>query len=151
MVARWPGTAPRALVMHADPLSAYANRWFGGVLDRRAIDRLFTAHRRHLCRLTGARTLPIGVDFDPAARDEALLLGVGRLAPEKRWSLVCDAVAAAGVRRSVGLVIVGDGPERGALTRRIAGNPHIRLLPPVGRTDLAPTRSFMAARWRRPA
>src|ERR1044072_4671137 len=28
MVARWPGTAPRALIMHADPLSAYAYRWF---------------------------------------------------------------------------------------------------------------------------
>jgi hypothetical protein len=26
-IADWPGNAPRALIMHADPLSAYAYRW----------------------------------------------------------------------------------------------------------------------------
>lgn len=30
MVARWQGNARRSLVMHADPLSAYAYRWFEG-------------------------------------------------------------------------------------------------------------------------
>ena len=179
MVGRWRGRAPRALVMHADPLSAYAYRWFGRVLDRRTIDRLFDPYWRHLRRLdepfalavcgnrgltarmragglSCARTLPIGVEpgrFDPSRRDEelrvdllarcglpqsaTLLLAVGRLAPEKRLSLVCDAVTAVGARRPVGLVIVGDGPERGALTRRIGGNPHILLHQPVGRAELA--------------
>ncbi|MDM8011926.1 MAG: hypothetical protein QUV08_13280 [Parasphingorhabdus sp.] len=32
IVADWPGAAPRALIMHADPLSAYAYRWFGKIL-----------------------------------------------------------------------------------------------------------------------
>ncbi|NWP89654.1 glycosyltransferase family 1 protein, partial [Escherichia coli] len=41
MVARWDGAAPRALVMHADPLSAYAYRWFGQVASIETIDRGF--------------------------------------------------------------------------------------------------------------
>lgn len=51
MVARWSGAAPRALVMHADPLSAYAYRWFGPVLPRPAIDSGFKAFWAHLRRL----------------------------------------------------------------------------------------------------
>jgi alpha-1,6-mannosyltransferase len=54
MVARWPGPAPRALVMHADPLSAYAYRWFGPILPRPAIDRRFEPFWKHLRRLGGA-------------------------------------------------------------------------------------------------
>ena len=41
MVARWHGRAPRALIMHADPLAAYAYRWFGGIARRETIDRQF--------------------------------------------------------------------------------------------------------------
>ncbi|MFC3174298.1 glycosyltransferase [Novosphingobium bradum] len=48
MVGRWPGAAPRALIMHADPLSAYAYRWFGGVLSRETIDRRFERFWEHL-------------------------------------------------------------------------------------------------------
>ncbi|WP_367113578.1 glycosyltransferase [uncultured Sphingomonas sp.] len=51
MVARWQGQALRALVMHADPLSAYAYRWFGGVAPRDVIDRGFDWFWRHLRRL----------------------------------------------------------------------------------------------------
>lgn len=98
MVARWPGTATRALVMHADPLSAYAYRWFGGVASVATIDRgfdWFWRHLRHLDRqmdvvvsasrdlswrlmdggLAKVATLPMGVEpgvFGPARRDEAL-------------------------------------------------------------------------------
>lgn len=98
MVARWPGAAPRALIMHADPLSAYAYRWFGSMLSRQAIDRGFDWYWRHLrrmddsfdmivsaCdslseRLTAGRlanvvTLPMGVEpghFTPARRNEDL-------------------------------------------------------------------------------
>ena len=52
MVARWPGAAPRALVMHADPLSAYAYRWLEPILSRPAIDRRFEPFWKHL-RLMG--------------------------------------------------------------------------------------------------
>lgn len=98
MVARWGGAALRSLVMHADPLSAYAYRWFGPVASRRTIDRGFDWFWRHLRRLDdgfdlvvsasaglsarlqegGLRkvaTVPMGVTpgiFSPARRDEAL-------------------------------------------------------------------------------
>jgi len=51
MLARWSADVPRALVMHADPLSAYAYRWFGQVASREAIDRGFGWFWRHLRRL----------------------------------------------------------------------------------------------------
>lgn len=98
MVGRWPGKAPRALIMHADPLSAYAYRWFGSVATRETIDRGFDWYWRHLRRLdavfdvivsagdsltrrlragglTRVETMPMGVEpgiFSPARRSEAL-------------------------------------------------------------------------------
>jgi alpha-1,6-mannosyltransferase len=98
MVARWSGDAPRALIMHADPLSAYAYRWFGSVAPREMIDRGFDWYWRHLRRLdqgfdlvvsasdslsrrlragglSRVETLPMGVEpglFSPARRSEAL-------------------------------------------------------------------------------
>lgn len=50
-VAEWPGPAPRALVMHADPLSAHAYRWLENIVSRRTIDRGFDWFWRHLRRL----------------------------------------------------------------------------------------------------
>jgi len=173
MVARWRGDAPRALIMHADPLSAYAYRWFGSVLSRERIDRGFDWFWRHLRRLDESFdmvvsasdslsqrleagrlkrvvTLPMGVEpghFSPARRNErlrarmlercglgpdaTLLLGVGRHAPEKRWPMVIEAVASAGFRTPVGLVLVGDGRERARVRRAAANNPHIQLLAPM--------------------
>ncbi len=98
MVARWPGRAPRSLVMHADPLSAYAYRWFGGIASIDTIDRGFDRFWRHLRSLdqdfelivsasdnftrrlaagglAGVRTIPMGVEpgvFTPTRRDPAM-------------------------------------------------------------------------------
>lgn len=98
MVARWQGSAGRSLIMHCDPLTAYAYRWFGRLLDRHRIDRgfdLFWQHLRRLDRqfdhvvaassdladrlreggLSRVRLLPMGVApdrFSPALRDEML-------------------------------------------------------------------------------
>ena len=98
MVGRWRGNVPRSLVMHADPLSAYAYRWFGPVASRAAIDRGFDWYWRHLRRLDACfdtvlcaseslsarlragglsrvKTLPMGVEpglFAPGRRNEAL-------------------------------------------------------------------------------
>lgn len=98
MVARWERDVPRALVMHADPLSAYAYRWFGRVASRQMIDKGFDWFWRHLRKLdesfelvisaspslsarlieggmTGVHTIPMGVEkglFDPARRDPDL-------------------------------------------------------------------------------
>jgi alpha-1,6-mannosyltransferase len=97
-VAEWPGTAPRALIMHADPLSAWAYRWLENVVSRRTIDRGFDWFWRHLRRLDDAFdvvvcaspsytqrlvagglnktvTLPMGIEpglFSPALRDADL-------------------------------------------------------------------------------
>src|SRR6476620_4333756 len=48
MVGRWDGAATRSLVMHADPLAAYAYRWLGGIASRETIDRWFGWFWRHL-------------------------------------------------------------------------------------------------------
>ena len=48
MVGRWQGAASRSLVMHSDPLAAYAYRWLGGVASSETIDRWFGWFWRHL-------------------------------------------------------------------------------------------------------
>lgn len=48
MVGRWQGAATRSLVMHSDPLSAYAYRWLGGIAPVPVIDRWFGWFWRHL-------------------------------------------------------------------------------------------------------
>ena len=120
MVADWQGPARRVLVMHADPLSAYAYRWFGHLAERETIDRGFGWFWRHLQRLDrsydavvsaspslsgrlregGLRnvvTNPMGVDpgiFDPALRDTAL-----RARLLERCALPEDATLLIGVGR----------------------------------------------------
>ena len=185
MVARWRGNAPRALIMHADPLAAYAYRWFGGIARRETIDRSFDWFWRHLRlldqqfdlivsasrdlsrRLTEGGlghvvTQPMGVEpgiFSPShrsealraellercamPRDAALLVGIGRLAPEKRWPMVIDAVAAAGYDRPIGLVLIGDGRERDKVRRAAGGNPHVQLLKPIA--DRAQVAAILAS------
>ena len=97
-VAEWPGAAPRALIMHADPLSAWAYRWFDGLFSRQTIDRGFDWFWRHLRRLDDGfdtvvcaspslanrliagglqhvETVPMGVEagvFSPVHRDPGL-------------------------------------------------------------------------------
>lgn len=169
MVARWQGSARRSLIMHADPLSAYAYRWFRRFASIRTIDRGFDRYWQHLRRLdssydlvvaasadlsrrltagglTKVVTNPMGVEpgvFSPSHRDEGLrrrmlaqcglgpnallLLGVGRLAPEKRWGMVIDAVVASATERPVGLLLIGEGRQRGRLESRAARAPQVVL------------------------
>ncbi len=120
MVGRWPGAAPRALIMHADPLSAYAYRWFAPVASRAMIDRGFDWYWRHLRRLdqqfamivSASRdlsdrlsagglshvvTIPMGVTggvFSPTFRDEEL-----RARLLERCALGPDALLLLGVGR----------------------------------------------------
>ena len=102
IIADWPGKAPRALIMHADPLSAYAYRWFDPVATRATINGMFNRYWRHLRRLDAAYdmivsaspglsarltagglkrvvTNPMGVDpgvFSPGLRDADLRKGL---------------------------------------------------------------------------
>lgn len=48
MVANWRPDVPKALVMHADPLSAYAYRWLEPLVSRDTIDRRFMRFWDHL-------------------------------------------------------------------------------------------------------
>jgi alpha-1,6-mannosyltransferase len=98
LVGEWPGTAPRALVMHSDPMSAYAYRWFDPIAPRHVVDQAFGTFWRHLQRvdklfdgtittgedqtnrllaggMTRVITNPMGIQpgvFSPAYRDEGL-------------------------------------------------------------------------------
>jgi alpha-1,6-mannosyltransferase len=48
MVGRWQGAASRSLVMHSDPLAAYAYRCLGGIASTQLIDSWFGWFWRHL-------------------------------------------------------------------------------------------------------
>merc|ERR1711969_42183 len=99
--------------------------------------------------VSGVRVHPLGVEtgvFTPERRDPELrarllalcgldpnarlLVAAGRLAPEKRWPMVVDAVVAASAQVPVGLVLFGEGREKRAIRSAIAGNPHVRLFEP---------------------
>jgi alpha-1,6-mannosyltransferase len=172
-VANWRGNVPRSLVMHADPMSAYAYRWLGAGMSRSSINRMFAPFWRHLRRLGAqydsvicanrdlaerlaaggvARTRlePMGVEegvFSPTNRDPAvrakllaecglpesagLLLGVGRMAAEKRWPMVIDAVRSARREQPLGLVLLGAGRQETSVRAAIGSDPQIKLLEPV--------------------
>lgn len=68
MVGRWQSSAPRVLIMHADPLSAYAYRWFGPVAQQKTIDRGFDWYWRHLRRLDQAYDMIISASEGLSAR-----------------------------------------------------------------------------------
>ena len=94
MVGRWQGAASRSLIMHADPLAAYAYRWLGGLASIGTIDRLFgrfwdhlrglgrlfdlvvcssaqLADRLRVAGITNSKTVPMGVEgglFSPDLR-----------------------------------------------------------------------------------
>ena len=65
LVGEWPGAAPRVLIMHADPMSAYAYRWFGNIASRETIDRGFTWFWDHLLQIDSmfAATITAGDDL----------------------------------------------------------------------------------------
>lgn len=173
IVADWRGDAPKHWIMHADPLAAYAYRWFGRVAPRRKIDQLFCwfwdylrslaprfatvvcanewlASRLRVGGIGNVDTIPFGVEagiFTPMRRDDKLrrellqfcdrpetgllLCGVGRHTPEKMWPMVIEAAGAAGARRDIALIQIGEGRDTPILARTIGSNPHVRLMPAI--------------------
>ncbi len=117
-----------------------ANRQLARRLDRGGIGK--------------CETIPMGVEpgvFSPTNRsvelreatlrsmglspDSVLLLGLGRLASEKRWEMV---VRAAGEVADVGLLLVGDGAKRPQLERLARRIGKTRVAGPIGdRSQLA--------------
>jgi alpha-1,6-mannosyltransferase len=111
MVGRWQGAATRSLIMHSDPLAAYAYRWLGGFASTDRIDRWFGwfwSHLRGLGRMfdtvvcanaqftdrlrmggiANSETIRMGVEpglFSPSLRSPALreqALGALGLGPD---------------------------------------------------------------------
>jgi glycosyltransferase involved in cell wall biosynthesis len=63
------------------------------------------------------------------APDDVMVLTVSRLAPQKNLGMLADVAAAVRHRADLQFVVVGEGPERRALERRIATDgSQIRLL-----------------------
>ena len=112
--------------------------------------------------VTKAQTIPMGVQpgvFSPDLRDEdlrremleqcglppeaTLLVGLGRMAPEKRWPMICEAVLAAGSHHAVGLVLFGAGRDRARVIRATRGSPHIIVAPAI--TDRARLARMLAS------
>jgi glycosyltransferase involved in cell wall biosynthesis len=52
--------------------------------------------------------------------DEPVILGVGRLAPQKDFAMLLEAFALVARSRHVHLVVLGEGPEREALSQQAA-------------------------------
>lgn len=123
IAAEWQGAAVRSLFMHHDPLSAFAYRWFDGLMPRDAVDRQFAWFWRYLRRMAaaydivvcaapslsarlaaggvgGTATIPMGVDagiFGPHHRNPAL-----RAALLARCNLPPDATLALAIGRHTG-------------------------------------------------
>jgi alpha-1,6-mannosyltransferase len=89
--------------------------------------------------------VPFGVDkraFNPEAssasrrrelvgrdsEDATLLVGLGRLSPEKQWDIVLEAFFALRRTHSAVLVLFGEGPEHARITERIRARDDVRLV-----------------------
>ncbi len=65
--------------------------------------------------------LPDEGEITPEPRRLPLVLGIGRLSPQKGFHLLIEAFASCAMHQpDWRLVILGEGPERGALERRVA-------------------------------
>jgi alpha-1,6-mannosyltransferase len=144
MVGRWQGTATRSLVMHADPLAAYAYRWLGGVAPREAIDRWcgwLWRHFRGLGRMFDTvvcanAQLTDRLDSAGVANTRTIRMGVepGLFSPSLRSpELRQDALAALGLEPDA-LLLLGIGrfsaEKRWEVVLRAAGECGRRL--PLG-------------------
>lgn len=119
-----------------EPLWAMV-RLLAGRCDATFVAARWVADKLRVHGVPRVTLLPFGIErsvFSPEARREetrralldgkepqestALLVGVGRLHPEKRWDVVLDAFAAVRKERSARLVLFGDGPERAGIEAR---------------------------------
>jgi alpha-1,6-mannosyltransferase len=119
MVGRWQGAASRSLVMHADPLAAYAYRWLGGVASRATIDRWFGWFWRHLRGLDCMFDLVVSANDDLTARlrdggltkAETVRMGVepGLFSPDRRSEALRRSLLASLGLDASAMLLVGIG------------------------------------------
>lgn len=94
IAGRWRPDIPKALIMHADPLSAYAYRWLEPLVARDTIDRRLTKFWDHLRHLGQLYNVVVCANDDLTTRLRAggvanaitIPMGVetGRLSPDNR-------------------------------------------------------------------
>ncbi|MDQ2878855.1 MAG: glycosyltransferase, partial [Pseudomonadota bacterium] len=140
-----PDRIERAFSWYTRYMARFLDKFDVVVTNGPALERRL---RRRGLRIDAA--MPLGIErghFSPDYRDEELratllaqcglppsahlLIGLGRRHPEKRWSVVIDAVERAGAALPVGLMLFGTGAETRKLEERAARNPHVRLFAPV--------------------
>lgn len=119
MVGRWQGAATRSLVMHSDPLAAYAYRWLGGLASTNRIDAWFDWFWRHLRGLGRMYDLVVCSNSQLAGRlsqggvqnSETLRMGVeaGLFSPKLRSREVREAALAALGLDLSGILLLGVG------------------------------------------
>ena len=144
MVGRWQGRATRSLVMHSDPLSAYAYRWLGGLARTSTIDRWFGWFWSHLRGLDSMFDMIVSANGQLAerlraggmAKSETVRMGVesGIFSPSLRSrELRSEALKLLGLAAS-GVLLVGVGrfsaEKRWNMVIRAAGACSRRL--PIG-------------------
>ncbi|HET7274937.1 MAG TPA: glycosyltransferase [Longimicrobiaceae bacterium] len=138
----------RALALADDYIRRLYSRFDAAVAISPAFARRLTE-----MGIENVRSVPLGVDlqtFSPARRDpglrrrrgigdgDVLMIYCGRLDSEKRPGLLIDAFEHLPPDIAANLVMIGEGPLRGELTQRTAGNSRIRILPyEQDRTELA--------------
>jgi alpha-1,6-mannosyltransferase len=111
MVGRWQGSASRSLVMHSDPLSAYAYRWLGGIAPVSAIDRAFGWFWRHLRGLGQMFDMVVCANAELAQRlGEGGVANAGTVRMGVEPGLFSPALRSADLRASA-LSALGLGPE----------------------------------------
>ncbi|MBV8593015.1 MAG: glycosyltransferase [Caulobacteraceae bacterium] len=159
-VAGYPYTALDRALSHGAIDSLFATYWRHIRRLSRACEVTVTggawlAQRLERHGVERAVAAPFGLEpgaFSPARRDEALrarllaecgvgpngrlLLAVGRLHPEKRHGVMIRGFEVARASRpDIGLVIIGEGPSRGAIERRLRSTPGMRLMAPTTDRD----------------
>jgi alpha-1,6-mannosyltransferase len=111
MVGRWQGAATRSLVMHSDPLSAYAYRWLGAVAPVHAIDRCFGWFWRHLRGLGRMFDLVVCANAQLAGRlDAGGVANAGTVRMGVEPGLFSPALRSPDLRANA-LAALGLGPE----------------------------------------
>jgi alpha-1,6-mannosyltransferase len=122
------------LVCHRFDVTVVASQWLGDALKQRGCQN--------------SRVVPFGIQKGdlgpekavPARRAELLgpladvagsrlLLIAGRMAVDKRQALLVEAVRLVAARRPIGLVLLGDGPERHRLEALAASLPRVVSIP----------------------
>jgi glycosyltransferase involved in cell wall biosynthesis len=119
------GLAPSAVRQMQRAVAVGADLTLGASRDLVVQARRLGARNARLSPIAAPVVPPAGTSREDqrwvlgADSDDTVILTVSRLAPQKNLGMVLDIAAAVRDRPDLRFVIVGDGPERGKLQRRI--------------------------------